>query len=123
MLGTSSTDTSTVSYFFAPRSRNYGTFTPAYSVTNGIDIGGTPTEGARLNTVQPNPPLNERFGASARGDIGNIGTKTLRGPGFFNWDISTYKNFTFKEGRTIQYRPLQYARSPRRLQIAVRFDW
>jgi hypothetical protein len=207
VLGTSSTDTSTVSPFFAPRNRNYGPlsfdrthvfnfrytmkipglgkklhnrylglvtdgwdlagisraqsgapFTPGYTVTNGVDITGSPSEGARLNIISPDAPLNERFAAPVRGDIGNIGANTLRGPGFFNWDISTYKNFSFKEGRKIQLRLETYntfnqaqfsatsntarfntpgatlqedplfleptaARSPRRLQVALRFDW
>jgi hypothetical protein len=43
-----------------------------------------------------NPELRWRFGNTAR--------NTLIGPGYANWDFSLLKNFTVREGHTLQFR-------------------
>jgi len=123
-----------------------------------VDITGTPTEGARLNLLNPSAPPTERFSAPVRGDGGNLGSNVLRGPSWFNWDISVFRNIKFKETRNMELRLETYntfnhpqfsglstqaqfetagtstqtdtlflqptsARSPRRVQLAVRFNF
>lgn len=206
-LGTASTDTTSVSSFWAPRERNYGPlsfdrnhvfnfrytmdvprlgrrlqkpklglmtdgwqfagitraqsgapFTPAYNLITGVDIVGTPNETARPNIVNPGGAPEERFAAPVRGEIGNVGTNTMRGPGWLNWDISLFRDIRFREGRSLNLRLETYntfnhpqfsslltsarfdtagstqqldpvflqptaARSPRRVQLALRFQW
>jgi hypothetical protein len=207
VLGTASTDTTTVSSFFNPRNRNYGPltfdrthvlnirstyavpgigkrwgnnklglitdgwqlatimraqsgapYTPGYTLTNGADITGTSSEGARLNIVAPAGGVNDRFGAPNRGEFGNLGSNNLYGPGFFNVDLSTYKQFRLRERKTLDFRFETYntpnhpqfsglsttarflsagnttqtdplflqpttARSPRRIQLALRLNF
>lgn len=207
VLGTASTDTTTISSFFNPRDRNYGplTFdrtqvlnirstynipglgkrlgykklglvtdgwqlatimrgqtggpiTPGYTLTNGADITGTSSEGARVNVVNPTADDSTRYGAPVRGTFGNLGSNTIRGPGFFNADLSTYKQFRLRERKTLDLRFETYntanhpqfsgiastarfdaagtttqtdplflqpttARSPRRIQLALRLNF
>ncbi len=140
------------------RGQSGAPFTPGYTLTTGVDITGTPTEGARLNLLDPSAAATDRFSAPVRGEGGNLGTNTLRGPGFFNWDISVFRNIRFKESRNLELRFESYntlnhpqfsslsttarfdtagtttqtdplflqptsARSPRRIQLAVRFNF
>jgi hypothetical protein len=140
------------------RAQSGAPITPSYTLTTGVDITGSPTEGARLNVLRMDGPATDRFAAPVRGDAGNMGMGVLRGPGWFNWDVSVYRNIRFKEGRGFQFRLETYntlnhpqmstlstqarfdtagtttqtdplflqptaARSPRRVQLSVRFDF
>jgi hypothetical protein len=140
------------------RGQSGAPFTPGYTLTTGVDITGTPTEGARLNLLDAKAAPTERFSAPVRGDGGNLGVNVLRGPGWFNWDVSVFRNVRFKEGRNVELRLETYntlnhpqfsalsttarfdtagtttqtdtlflqptsARSPRRIQLAVRFNF
>ena len=44
------------------------------------------------------------FAPPALGSYGNLAKGTLRGPGFFNTDLGTFKNFSIKERMKIQFR-------------------
>ena len=44
------------------------------------------------------------FAPPALGSYGNLAKGTLRGPGFFNTDLGTFKNFSIKERLKIQFR-------------------
>jgi hypothetical protein len=90
-------------------------FTPGFSTTDGADITGS-TEGARIDVVG-NPIISKSdktfyrnfdtsvFRRPAKGDFGNIGVNTLRGPGINNWDIAISKRFPMKsESRFLQFR-------------------
>lgn len=204
-LGTADTDTSRVSPFFAPRSRNYGRlaydrpqvfsfwynyqvpnarrrlssrllgqmssgwqfagtaryqdgglFNPSFSTLVFRETVGTPSEGARIDIVDPRAPLESRFQAPAAGGIGNAGHNILRHPGFFNLDASVFRDFRFEKRYVLQLRFETYnslnhtqisalstaarfdevnaqidplflqpnaARSPRRVQLALRFNF
>jgi hypothetical protein len=93
--------------------------TPGYSLINGITTPtGTPTEGARMEVMNPTAPLGTRFGpppepagqasvanagpwlsTSTAPQFGNLGYNTMTGPGTENWDLSIYRMVPFKEGR------------------------
>ncbi|MBM3761267.1 MAG: carboxypeptidase regulatory-like domain-containing protein [Acidobacteria bacterium] len=140
------------------RGQSGAPISPSYTLVTGVDITGTPTEGARLNLLNPSAPPTERFSAPVRGDGGNLGSNVLRGPSWFNWDISVFRNIKFKETRNMELRLETYntfnhpqfsglstqaqfetagtstqtdtlflqptsARSPRRVQLAVRFNF
>jgi len=84
---------------------------------NGIATPtGTPTEGARMDMVNPDAPITQRYGpppepaaagaslASAPWTIpgstpqfGNLGRNTWYGPGTNNWDLSIYREIRFAE--------------------------
>lgn len=77
-----------------------GPFTPGFSTTNGLDITGSPNEGARIDVVG-NPFANVPSGlyfnpaAFARpsvGTIGNAGTNIMYGPGYVNYDMTLTKS-------------------------------
>jgi hypothetical protein len=93
-------------------------FTPGYSLVNGINSPtGTPSDSARLQVLDPNAPLAQRFGpppepagqasltnapwsvASTAPQFGNLGKNTMTGPGTNNWDLSIYRIVPFREGR------------------------
>jgi hypothetical protein len=45
------------------------------------------------------------FARPATGTFGNLGRNTITGPGVHKWDVSLFKNFTFKEARhNVQFR-------------------
>ena len=90
--------------------------TPGYSLVNGINSPtGTPSDSARLQVINPDAPLAQRFGpppepagqaslsnapwsvASTAPQFGNLGKNTMTGPGTNNWDLSLYRTFVFKE--------------------------
>jgi hypothetical protein len=90
--------------------------TPGYSLITGITSPtGTPTEGARMEVVNPTAPLASRFGpppepagqaslanaawlsTSTAPQFGNLGQNTMTGPGTNNMDLSVYRNFPIKE--------------------------
>jgi hypothetical protein len=93
--------------------------TPGYSLITGITTPtGTPTEGARMEVINPTAPLATRFGpppepagqasvanagpwlsTSTAPQFGNLGQGTMTGPGTNNWDISLYRVVPFKDGR------------------------
>ncbi|MBM3766594.1 MAG: hypothetical protein FJW32_14490 [Acidobacteria bacterium] len=141
------------------RGQSGAPFTPGYTLINGADITGSSSQAARLVVIDPTAPPDTRFRAPARGEFGNLGNNTFRGPGFLNHDISLYRNFRLKiermtaqlrfetyntfnhtqyssvsqstrwdgAGATTQTDPLflepTAARPPRRIQLAVRFNW
>jgi Carboxypeptidase regulatory-like domain len=95
-----------------------GPLTPGYSLVTGIGSPtGTPSDSARLQVIDPNAPLTQRFGpppepagqtsltnapwtvASTAPQFGNLGRNTVTGPGTNNWDLSLYRMFPFREGR------------------------
>ena len=41
---------------------------------------------------------------AAPGKFGNVGRNTLRGPSFFNTDLSLFKNFRITEGQKLEFR-------------------
>jgi hypothetical protein len=101
--------------------------TPGYSLINGITTPtGTPTEGARMEVINPSAPISNckvatlpcTFGpppepagqasvanagpwlsTSTAPQFGNLGQNTMTGPGTENWDISIYRVVPFREGR------------------------
>jgi hypothetical protein len=56
-------------------------FTPGFSTVDGQDITGTPTEGARIEVVNPGADPLHRFGRPARATWGNARFGILRKPG------------------------------------------
>jgi hypothetical protein len=92
-----------------------GPTTPGYSLVNGIaSPTGSGDESSRPQVVDPNAPLPQRFApppepanqakvpwaiASNAPQFGNLGRNTLYLPGTNNWDLSMYRNITFREGR------------------------
>jgi hypothetical protein len=90
--------------------------TPGYSLVTGITTPtGTPSDGARLQVINPDAPLAQRFGpppepagqasltnapwsvASTAPQFGNLGRNTVTGPGTNNMDLSIYRVVTFHE--------------------------
>ena len=82
-------------------------FTPSFTTTNGLDIIGSASEGARINVVS-NPFANipqgtpglphgvvyfnpAAFAEPAIGTIGNAGVDIMYGPSYINWDMSLGK--------------------------------
>jgi hypothetical protein len=86
-----------------------------FSTTVGVDITGTPSDGARI-VVTDNPvlPKNERaflrnfrtdvFRVPAVGTIGNAARNILRQPGTNNWDVILAKNLPLHERVRLQMR-------------------
>lgn len=131
-------------------------FTPGFSTTDGTDITGTPTEGARIQVKDPAADPRQMFTRPAKYTFGNAGVGILKRPGVNNWDASLYRTFRLAERKTAQFRFESYntfnhtqfssidttarfdpqgnqinaqfldptaARSPRRIQLAMRFNW
>lgn len=79
-------------------------FTPGYSLTEGGDITGTPSEGARIVALG-----NKQFARPERGTFGNAGVGILRGPGINNWDLALHRRFPVgNERRYLQFRAEMY---------------
>ncbi len=98
--------------------------TPGYSLITGITSPtGTPTEGARMEVINPTAPLASRFGpapepagqasvanagpwlsTSTAPQFGNLGQNTMTGPGTNNWDLSLYRTIMIKERARLMLR-------------------
>lgn len=96
-------------------------FTPGFSTTNGFDITGSASEGARINVVgdpfanvpQGTPGLPHgriyfnpaAFAVPSIGTIGNAGVNVMYGPSYNNWDMTLGKRIPLgKEGRSLTLR-------------------
>jgi hypothetical protein len=94
-------------------------FTPGFSTTNGLDITGSASEGARIDVVgnpfanvpqgTPGLPHGVRyfnpaaFAEPAIGTIGNAGTNVMYGPGYINWDMTLTRRILLgRESRSLQ---------------------
>ncbi|MCX6633667.1 MAG: hypothetical protein NT090_01010, partial [Acidobacteria bacterium] len=62
------------------------------------------SQGARIVVLDPKADPLYRFGPPARGTVGNAGVGVLRGPGFFNLDLSLFRTVSLKERKTVQLR-------------------
>jgi carboxypeptidase family protein len=96
-------------------------FTPSFTTTNGLDITGSASEGARINVVS-NPFANvpqgtpglphgvlyfnpNAFAEPAVGTIGNAGVNVMYGPSYINWDMTLGKRIPLgKESRSLTLR-------------------
>jgi hypothetical protein len=97
--------------------------TPGYSLVTGIATPtGSASEAARVQVLDPNAPLAQRFGpppepagqaslanapwtvASTDPQFGNLGKGTVTGPGTNNWNLSLYRRVRFNERLTGQIR-------------------
>jgi hypothetical protein len=86
-----------------------------FATVTAVDTTGSPTDGARI-VVTGNPvlPRGERtfaryfdtsvFAVPAVGTIGNAARTVIRGPGTHNWDLTAYKNFSFRDRVRTQIR-------------------
>jgi hypothetical protein len=91
----------------------YSSGFPEY-IADGIDRSNTAVGNDRPNatgaaTALSNPTTGEWFNVQAfalqpAGTFGNVGRDVVTGPGLFNWDFSTLKNFNFTERRYLQFR-------------------
>jgi hypothetical protein len=59
-----------------------------------------PNSSYNINAFQPNPAYDGTPGEN----LGNVGRNSLRGPGFFQFDLSGMKNFTITNWLTMQFR-------------------
>jgi len=90
--------------------------TPGYSLITGITTPtGSASESARMQVIDPNAPIRQRFGpppepagqasptnapwsvASTDPQFGNLGKNTYTGPGTNDWDVSIYRRMRFTE--------------------------
>jgi hypothetical protein len=95
--------------------------TPGYSLITGITTPtGSNSESARMQVLDPNAPIGQRFGpppepagqasltnapwsvASTDPQFGNLGKNTYTGPGTNDWDLSIYRRIRISE-RTAAY--------------------
>jgi len=84
------------------------------TVTPGTDRSQTTTGYDRTNATGISPVLSNRstgewfnidaFALQPLGTYGNAGRDAIIGPGIFDWDFSTLKNFYFTEKRFLQFR-------------------
>ncbi len=90
-----------------------------FSTTTGMDITGSPTDGARIVvTGDPVLPKSERtfsrnfrtdvFDVPGKGAIGNAAKTVIRGPGINNWDVAIFKNLPVREQMRFQFRCEMY---------------
>jgi len=127
-------------------------FTPTYSLTDSVDIIGTPSEIARIVALGDN-----QFGRPAPRTFGNAGVNILRGPGINNWDLRVGRRFALgSERKVLEFRAEFYnlpnhpqfsnvdqtarfnpageqinplfltptsSRPPRRIQFALKLNW
>jgi hypothetical protein len=93
-------------------------FTPSFSTTNGLNITGSGSEGARIDVVgdpyanvpQGTPGLPHgriyfnpaAFSEPAIGTIGTAGVNIMYGPGYINFDMSLGKRIPIKERASLQ---------------------
>ena len=66
-------------------------------------LHGVPGTAAGVTFFTP-PGLGNGFTRPGLDTIGNVGGNSVFGPGFFNADMSVFKNVTFKERYTVQFR-------------------
>jgi hypothetical protein len=59
-----------------------------------------PANSYNYQAFAPNPTFD---GTPGQG-LGDVGRNSLRGPGFFQWDLSAMKNFPIREKVTVQFR-------------------
>jgi hypothetical protein len=76
--------------------------TPSFSLVNGIDFSGSGSASTRPIVIDPNAPVESRFGppgysAVTEPTLGNVGRGVLRAPGTNNWDISLNRSLRFTE--------------------------
>lgn len=97
-----------------------GPYTPSLNYLNGVTIAsGSASETPRVQVLDPNAPLNQRFGpppepagqsnvpwksASTAPQLGNLGKNTITGPGTANWDLSMYRALRLGERVKGQFR-------------------
>jgi len=98
---TTSPNTSTIS-FITQRADATGIDPFSSFTSNGASI--TPGEGfgdtnPSLYWFNPNA-----FSLTAPLRLGTSGRNLIRGPGYQNWDVSLFKNFTIREGVNLQFR-------------------
>ena len=90
-----------------------GPATPSYSLVNGIaSPTGSPSDGARVEVIDPTAPLPLRFApppepagqanvpwavTTTTPQLGNLGRNTMYGPGVNNWDLSIYRQVRIRE--------------------------
>lgn len=83
-------------------------FSPSLATTNLDDgLGNMPNR--ICSGAVANPTIAEWFNPNcfvtpALNVFGNSGYNILRGPGFKNWDVSLFKNFSFTETKYLQFR-------------------
>ena len=73
--------------------------------SNRPNLVGDPNSGP--HTVQEwfNVSAFQRLDPVAQaGQFGNEGRNVVQGPGYQQWDFSAFKNFTFRESKTLQFR-------------------
>jgi hypothetical protein len=86
-----------------------------FSTVNSVDITGSPTEGARIDiTGNPNLGRGERsferwfrtdvFALPAVGTYGNSARTVITAPGINNFDLTVFKNFSYRERLRTQLR-------------------
>src|SRR5262249_37622461 len=90
--------------------------TPTYTLITGLNSPtGSASETARVQVLDPNAPLAQRFGPppepagqatlanapwsvdSPLPQLGNLGKNTITGPGTNNWDLSIYRRIRVTE--------------------------
>jgi hypothetical protein len=97
-----------------------GPVTPGYSLVNGIaSPTGSPSDSARPQVINPDAPLQQRFGPPPEPanqanvpwaipgnvpQLGSLGRNTMYGPGTNNWDLSLYRDLKVGERLTGQLR-------------------
>jgi hypothetical protein len=59
-----------------------------------------PNQSFNINAFAVPPGYDGSWGAN----LGDVGRNALRGPGFFQWDFSTMKNFALTESSRLQFR-------------------
>ncbi len=101
-----------------------GPVTPSYSLVSGINSPtGSPSDGARVEVINPTAPLPLRFGPppeplgqanvpwtvqSTVPQLGNLGRNTMYLPGTNNWDLSVYRQIKITERVQSQLRLESY---------------
>ena len=104
-----------------------GPLTPGYSLITGLNTPtGSTSETARVQVLDPNAPLGQRFGpppepagqatlanapwsvASPNPQLGNLGKNTVTGPGTNDWDLSIYRRLRITERVSGQLRMETY---------------
>ncbi len=85
-------------------------FTPTINFDNA-NVGGGNTQRANVtgNPILDNPTIAQWFNINAFAipsafTYGNAGRNSLRGPGFWNFDFSVFRNFSIMEKARLQFR-------------------
>ena len=105
---------------------------PGYALNYGTYYTGSASASIRPSVLDPNAPLESRFGLRVYvanvPTLGNVGKGIIRGLGTNNWDISMYKDLNFTDcNGTSNINPLfmqgTSARPPRRPQLGVKMSF